>query len=273
MKRTRGDQYQGKLKIGQKVYSGLYGGRYGVVAKISGEQTPATIKRLGGGVISMGGNATIDVVYEDYALSKGIPESIVLGVQWEIIDEIENYSEVLKLIERAEEMRRGEEIARAIKAVRSAKEFDELPAKYPHLTPSDISGKKSIITAASNIRKELKAAYPHIKFSVVSRHGSSIDISWTDGPTSESINAIVKKYQEGSFDGMIDCYEYSTTNFNRVFGGARYVFCNRTESKETLVKVAALYGWALEFDQWGSITNLNGEDSQRVYREARQTTT
>lgn len=256
------------LKIGQKVYSGLYGGRYGVITEIKGEQKPDTIKTLGGGVMVTGGRAMITVLFNDYSLSRGIPESIVRGVQWKISDEIESYGQILKDIQRAEEERKAQEIMNAIKAEADAKEREALPSKYPLLTPVSKSGKSAIVTAATNIRKELKEAFKGVKFSVTSRHGSSIDISWTDGPTSEEVNKIARKYKHGYFDGMDDSYHYTRDNFGDVFGSAQYVFCNRTHSRELLRKAAAEYGWIIEFDQWNGITNLNGLDNQTVYREA-----
>lgn len=66
--------------------------------------------------------------------------------------------------------------------------------------------------AAAAIRKELKAAFPNTKFSVTSESfsmGDAVRIDWTDGPTSAQVDAIVRKYQYGHFDGMIDMYEYS----------------------------------------------------------------
>jgi hypothetical protein len=44
---------------------------------------------------------------------------------------------------------------------------------------------------AKYIRSELKAMYPHIKFSVKSQNystGSNVSVSWTDGPTETSVN-------------------------------------------------------------------------------------
>ena len=270
--RTRGDQYKGKLKIGQKVYSGLYGGRYGVITEIRGDQRPETIKAYGGGVMVTGGSAQLTVVFDDYSKSTQIPESIIRGVQWEIYDEIENCGEVLKLIERAEEMRKGVEIALAIKAERDAKERESLPTQYPGLVTLATSGKKSILTTAANIRKELKAAFPKTKFSVTCDHGSSIDISWTDGPISDEVQKIGDKYRIGSFDGMADCYEYKRSNFTDVFGGAQYVFTRRSVSKELTIKVAAEWGYKdLEFDKWGVITNLDYHTKEHIQREAWKT--
>jgi hypothetical protein len=81
--------------------------------------------------------------------------------------------------------------------------------------------------AAKQLRAELKAAFPGVKFTVRSSTysmGDSIRVGWTDGPTPEAVEAISGRYQEGSFDGMIDLYTYSKA----IAGvGAKHVFCNR----------------------------------------------
>jgi hypothetical protein len=68
--------------------------------------------------------------------------------------------------------------------------------------------------AAKAIRGELKAAYPTVKFKVTSSSfsmGDDVKIRWTDGPTTKEIEAIVGKYEYGTFNGMIDLYEYTNT--------------------------------------------------------------
>lgn len=91
--------------------------------------------------------------------------------------------------------------------------------------------------AARNIRKELKTAFPGFKFSVKTRRysmGDSIDITWTDGPSREEVERITGKYQEGEFNGMIDLYEDHNAPFNQLYGGTKYVFCNRGISDKVL---------------------------------------
>jgi hypothetical protein len=66
--------------------------------------------------------------------------------------------------------------------------------------------------AAQMIKQELKTIFPTTTFSVKSRSyagGDSVDIEWDNGPTTEQVNEISKKYQYGHFDGMIDLYEIS----------------------------------------------------------------
>ncbi len=72
--------------------------------------------------------------------------------------------------------------------------------------------KSEVAQAASLIRKDLKAAFQAIKFSVSSSSysmGDSVRISWTNGPSSEQVNSLVCKYKCGRFDGMTDSYDMS----------------------------------------------------------------
>lgn len=108
------------------------------------------------------------------------------------------------------------------------------------------------ITAAKNIRTELKAAFPGVKFSVRSdsfSNGCSIDVRWTDGPITKRVDEIVGKYQYGSFDGMTDCYNYnnkSAREWTDKHGGTKYAHCSRDISSAMVQRgidaVAAKYG-------------------------------
>lgn len=66
--------------------------------------------------------------------------------------------------------------------------------------------------AAKFARRDLKRAFPGVKFSVRTDKysgGSSIDVRWVDGPTSKQVDAVVQKYGGAGFDGMIDLkYHY-----------------------------------------------------------------
>ena len=99
------------------------------------------------------------------------------------------------------------------------------------------------VTAAKAIRMELKQRWPLTKFSVRSESysgGSSINVSWELGPTGKQVEHIANKYEEGSFDGMTDSYNYDPTlvltkdNQIKRLGGAKYVFCNRSEGDGSL---------------------------------------
>lgn len=65
---------------------------------------------------------------------------------------------------------------------------------------------------AKDIRAELAKVFPLVKFRIRSQcfaGGNSVDVSWDLGPTTRQVDAITKKYQHGSFDGMTDCYNYA----------------------------------------------------------------
>lgn len=61
------------------------------------------------------------------------------------------------------------------------------------------------------IRKELKANFPGIKFSVTTKSYNTCMVSWLDGPTSTQVSEVVNKYEYGHFNGMTDSYEMSNS--------------------------------------------------------------
>ncbi len=102
---------------------------------------------------------------------------------------------------------------------------------------------KTPAQAAKRIRLELKDAFPGIKFSVrtkVYSMGNSIDISWTNGPTDKAVDAIVKKYEYGRFDGMTDSSSVEMTVVSLPngevanLGGAKHVFTHREISEDII---------------------------------------
>lgn len=97
---------------------------------------------------------------------------------------------------------------------------------------------------AKLIRKALKVKFPTVKFSVRSSMysgGSSINVSWIDGPMTEEVNSVVKFYEGASFDGMTDSKSYKSALMvfegeefpTEIHFGADYVFINRSMSSES----------------------------------------
>lgn len=106
-----------------------------------------------------------------------------------------------------------------------------LKAEYPYLNEkTDRSGG---VFVAKNIRIELKRHFPEISFGVTSSY-SSVNVTWTDGPSTRKVKAIIDKYEDHVTDISGDFRDYDPSLFNRVFGGCNYVFENRDISKETL---------------------------------------
>lgn len=115
---------------------------------------------------------------------------------------------------------------------------ERVKAKYPNRVPDDAK-LSSYARAAKNIRIQLKATFPNTKFSVRCDSGSmtdSVNVSWTLGPSDAEVSAIVDRYQQGSFDGMQDMYEYDhdaeREAFRAVMGSTKYTFTRREIPEE-----------------------------------------
>jgi hypothetical protein len=115
-----------------------------------------------------------------------------------------------------------------------------LAAAHPHLIPVSMKN-DSLIAATKNIRIELAAHFPGVKFSVHSKRysgGNSVRVYWIDGPTSKQVESIINAYAAGNFDGMTDSYSYSDDRaWNDAFGSSMYVFAERSYSDKLLCSV------------------------------------
>ncbi len=83
------------------------------------------------------------------------------------------------------------------------------------------------VQVGKEIRKILKKNFPETKFGVkteVFSGGDSARAVWVDGPTEEQVQKLIKKFQEGNFNGMIDMYEYHQ---DREGIGVKYVQADR----------------------------------------------
>lgn len=122
--------------------------------------------------------------------------------------------------------------------------------------------------AASQIRKKLKKAYPNTKWSVTSDSfagGTSVDVSWEDGPTRSEVEKITSPYQYGEFNGMIDMYE--NTNRRKDIPQVKYVMVQREPSGQTRQALIDEFEkeWGVEFNQ------ADYDHYTRVHRKFRET--
>ena len=261
------------LQRGSRVHCILYGGQDGTICAIRGEQSPETIRHLPTIGVCTGGNASFDVVFDDGTISRGIPEAIVRGVQWRLLDGTDSEEMIAARLEHARQVQdERAEMARQTAAAKAAEEA-ALPAKYPFPTvyPRDgsISGHAQ---GAKNVRKHLAHAFPGIKFSVRSKSfsgGDSIDVGWENGPTAQEVDAILDLYEDSTFDGMQDLSIPKDSPFPEVFGGAMFVHGSRSfpDTTEELVSRSICASYGVPYA--GRYTVLDGESrpvSDRVYR-------
>lgn len=104
----------------------------------------------------------------------------------------------------------------------------------PKLLPA---GNNPLVAAAKNIRLLVGFHFPRTAFKVHSSRysmGNNINVSWTNGPTSEMVQEILPDFESGSFDGMTDYYNYNGEP--HPFGETKYLSLNRhlTEEAEAL---------------------------------------
>ncbi|MGH5874113.1 LPD29 domain-containing protein, partial [Serratia marcescens] len=250
------------IVIGQVVSTNLYGLGKGVVYAISGEQSSfGQGKELGGVIYRTASNAKFDIAFFNGEVSNNLPESILRGVQWTVHDEVATLEAVKMACEYSKLVadKKVEDERKAKEHFALEKERIKNLPEYQSLQSENLGGKG----VAINIRRELKAAYPKTKFSVRTRDYDCVNISWTDGPTENQVKQITNKYKNGSFDAMQDMYEYSSSPFNDVFGGAKYLFTERTMSDLLIAKAleVALEKYGSEF--------ITDECTVTSYREGR----
>lgn len=102
----------------------------------------------------------------------------------------------------------------------------------------------SCADTAKLLRQALKESFPSVKFSVrssVYSGGASIDVCWTDGPTSRMVKTVTDVFEGSYFDGMIDFKgsRYHTIDGKPTSFGADFIFENRTESDELVERAIA----------------------------------
>lgn len=98
------------------------------------------------------------------------------------------------------------------------------------------------------IRKDLKASFPEVKFSVTKR-GNSINVDWIDGPTSKQVDSLIGWYAGSSFDAMIDLKSYHNSSLNgeTVSFGSDYIFTRRELSRAACEQVASTINGKYDF--------------------------
>ncbi len=138
----------------------------------------------------------------------------------------------------------------------------------------------SCAETAKLIRAELKTVFPGVKFSVRSRTyagGASIDVSSTDGPSSQAVEVATDKFRRADFNGMIEyraptLFANEDGSYEEVRYGADFISGHRemseearsallAEVEELLGREASLLGRVpVHVEADGSICRLTGSE-------------
>lgn len=100
--------------------------------------------------------------------------------------------------------------------------------------------KNSAITAKA-VRQALKEKFPNTKFSVKSSSfagGDDVHVRYMDGMPERVVSDIVDEFQYGSFNAMIDLYEY--TNYRHDIPQVKWTFTEREISTEFASEILKL---------------------------------
>lgn len=154
----------------------------------------------------------------------------------------------------ADAQEKAQEEAATVEAARLAAGAPE----YAHLVPLGEQDRGGV-AAAKNVRRDLKKAFPGVKFSVKSTY-STVNVSWLDGPTRREVDDLLGKYEQGHFDGMTDCYTYHTSAFNQMYGAVQYTFTSRDHSE-------ALRAVATRLIEQQSGEKVTGDTHQQIWGE------
>lgn len=108
----------------------------------------------------------------------------------------------------------------------------------------------SVTDLAKEIRAELRRRFPATKFSVRSDSysmGSSVRISWVDGPSQRYVDEVVGAFEGRSFDGMTDSTSYHpiTLPSGEVVSAHSYVSTTRKLSSGFVNRIIAALAWRL----------------------------
>lgn len=253
-----------KIQVGTKISGGPYHHDVGVVTRY--EPGAANCFVIGRSMAPVSGY--VDVLWPTCE-SRHIPVEIVTSLPYRVHDGLATDEEVAAV--RAQlAVYQAEQKAKADKTTKSrAAERERLLAQYPHLLrPSE--HESTLTCAAKNIRTLLKAAFPRTKFTVRTERysgGNSINVGWTDGPTTSEVKAITDRFQGGDFDGMTDSYDYRHSVWGNLFGEGHYVFENRAHSTAALLAVctAILASGNVSRSDWTPEAMAADYDNGRLY--------
>jgi len=161
--------------------------------------------------------------------SKPLSQKFGIGLYYS--DELETFeaSEVAKYIDLAVKATAKEKAEAEAKQQADSDEKNNLPKLYPHLI---VNAGDDQNTTKKNIVATLKKEFPAVKFSVRKDYHSSYYVYWTDGPTAEEVDEKIQCFCDSKSSDCGDFRDPAPSNFNRVFGGFKYVSTSREHSPE-----------------------------------------
>jgi hypothetical protein len=161
--------------------------------------------------------------------SRPIEKKFGIGFYYSLSETPFTKDEVSEALQRADATIKRQAQAEQDQRDADVKEIAELPAMFPYLTP--LTDRHSQKETKANLVAMLKHKFPKVKFSVKKRNYDSYYVTWVDGPAVEQIKDVGRMFESHETDETGDYRDYNPSNFNRVFGGFKYVFEERDYSE------------------------------------------
>lgn len=222
----------GQLQRGQKVYA--FGG--GMCEQVFAVVNPDTRE-----LVEVGKPEDVEAwdldnyfspltKYDSYI--RPISKKFGIGLYYAENEPLYSDEVITESIERAKKIETMKQQREQQKKEASAKNKAELMKKYDFLKV--VGDRYDYKEAVTNLKKLLKHEFPGVKFSVKRRYkgSDSVDISWTDGPTAETVENVAMQFKGVTFNAYDDSTDVLTTDFNTLFGSLDYIFTERDYSEE-----------------------------------------
>jgi len=144
--------------------------------------------------------------------------------------------------------------------------------------------KNEAAQAAKELKKELTAKFPNVKFKVKSSvysGGNSIDIDWSFGPSIKQVQELSARRQHGKFDGMTDSYTCTgaglqvTTEGLKEVASAKYVseHRNTTRMEDYATRPDVLKIYAQIGEMFGYVQKSTGDWEPETWNGVAETAT
>lgn len=205
----------GNLEIGTRVYA--YGG--GMI------KTIWTVYNNNNNIVKVSPNHSDN--YFSHPLRKmsnsDRPHSKKFGIGFYYDESDFRFSsdEIVDAICRANLFIEQEQKRKEAEAEASKREKENLPLQFPHLIPN-LQGDQKI--TKKNLVAELKKRFPNVKFRVIKDGYSTYNIYLPDGIEADQVRPIANSFTSYTSSYCGDYRDYEPSNFNRVFGGFKYIF-------------------------------------------------
>ena len=164
-----------------------------------------------------------------------ISEKFGIGFYYDLNEPLATDEEINQAVERANKFLKEEEEEKKRKEEKWKKAKEEVIKKYDKIFDRPNRGYcTDAALVAKHIRKELSIEFQGQKFSVRKTGYSTIEVSWTDGPTRDEVEQVIGKHQRCCTRDRWndDIFDYKDTAFTSVFGGVDYLFFYRETAPE-----------------------------------------